>query len=208
MPVTHLAPTKARGFTLLEVMLVLLLMGLAAGYVMFNAFGASQSDLLASQAKRLQVLVDMASDYAVLNQRQMGIRVEQSDNQYYFVYLDDEDKWQRIEDEEIYAPYTLPEPYTLTLNLDDLPWVQEEQLFDRDIFDESLSVSDEGVDIGNEEEKELPPPQILIMSSGEITPFSLSFNYQGDFNDDPVYFSLQNKEAPPLELIGPLDSPQ
>ena len=40
------------GFTLLEVMLVLLLMGLAAGYVMFNAFGASKSDLLKSQAQR------------------------------------------------------------------------------------------------------------------------------------------------------------
>ena len=50
------------GFTLLEVMLVLLLMGLAAGYVMFNAFGASKSDLLKSQAQRLQVIVDMASD--------------------------------------------------------------------------------------------------------------------------------------------------
>ena len=62
---------KQRGFTLLEVMLVLLLMGLAAGYVMFNAFGASKSDLLKSQAQRMQVLVDMASDYAVLNQQQL-----------------------------------------------------------------------------------------------------------------------------------------
>lgn len=59
---------KKAGFTLLEVMLVLLLMGLAAGYVMFNAFGASKSDLLKTQAQRLQVIVDMASDFAVLNQ--------------------------------------------------------------------------------------------------------------------------------------------
>lgn len=64
------------GFTLLEVMLVLLLMGLAAGYVMFNAFGASKSDLLKSQAQRLQVIVDMASDFAVLNQQQLGVRFE------------------------------------------------------------------------------------------------------------------------------------
>ncbi|AJP45400.1 general secretion pathway protein GspH [Alteromonas australica] len=197
-----------RGFTLLEVMLVLLLMGLAAGYVMFNAFGASKSDLLKSQAQRLQVIVDMASDYAVLNQQQLGIRVEQAENSYYFVYLDDEDEWQRVEDEKMYAPYTLPEPFTLTLNLDDLPWDEEDSLFDRDLFDENLSVSDAGVDIGSEEEKTLPPPQILIMSSGEITPFSLMFNYEGDFNEEPVYFALQNKETPTLSLTGPLDSPE
>ena len=58
-----------------------------------------------------------------------------------------------------------------------------------------------------EEEKKLPPPQILIMSSGDITPFSLSFAYEGDFNDEPVYFALNNEEFPPLELAGPFESP-
>ncbi|GMM67435.1 type II secretion system minor pseudopilin GspH [Alteromonas sp. MTD1] len=198
--------SKKAGFTLLEVMLVLLLIGLAAGFVMFNAFGASKSDLLKSQAQRLQVIVDMASDFAVLNQQQLGVRFEQQQNEYYFVYLDDEDDWQRIE-EDIYSTYTLPEPFTYELNLDDLPWDVEDRLFDRELFDENLSVSDAGVEIGNEEEKKLPPPQILIMSSGEITPFVLSFNYEGDDGEEPVYFSLQNQELPPLSLEGPLESP-
>ena len=198
--------SKKAGFTLLEVMLVLLLIGLAAGFVMFNAFGASKSDLLKSQAQRLQVIVDMASDFAVLNQQQLGVRFEQQKNEYYFVYLDDEDEWQRIE-EDIYSTYTLPEPFTYELNLDDLPWDVEDRLFDRELFDENLSVSDAGVEIGNVEEKKLPPPQILIMSSGEITPFVLSFNYEGDDGEEPVYFSLQNQELPPLSLEGPLESP-
>ena len=198
--------SKKAGFTLLEVMLVLLLIGLAAGFVMFNAFGASKSDLLKSQAQRLQVIVDMASDFAVLNQQQLGVRFEQQQNEYYFVYLDDEDEWQRIE-EDIYSTYTLPEPFTYELNLDDLPWDVEDRLFDRELFDENLSVSDAGVEIGNEEEKKLPPPQILIMSSGEITPFVLSFNYEGDDGEEPVYYSLQNQELPPLSLEGPLESP-
>jgi general secretion pathway protein H len=195
------------GFTLIEVMVVLLLIGLAAGYVMYNAFGSSQVDLLKSQAQRVQVLVDMASDFAVLNQRQLGIRFEHDDNEYYFVYLDDEDKWQRLEDEEMYATHTVPEPFTFTLNLDDLPWAQEDRLFDRELFDEELSVSEEGVEIGNEEDKQLPPPQVLIMSSGEITPFTLSFNFEGSFDEDPVYFSVQNQELPPLVLEGPLEQP-
>jgi len=141
-----------KGFTLIEVMLVLLLMGIAAGYVVFNAFGASKSDLLKSQAQRLQVIVDMASDFAVLNQQQLGIRVEQEDNAYFFVYLDEDNEWQRLEGEKIYDTYTLPEPFTFTLNLDDLPWDTEDRLFDRDIFDENLSVSSDGVDIGSDED--------------------------------------------------------
>lgn len=201
------APLIARGFTLLEVMLVLLLMGLAAGYVVFNAFGASQSDLLKAQAKRMQVIIDMASDFAVLNQQQLGLRLEEADNEYYFVYLDEEDEWRRLEDEDIYQAHTLPETFTLTLNLDDLPWETENQLFDRGVFDETLSVADEGVEIGNEEDKPLPP-QILIMSSGEITPFSLIFGYEPGFgSEDPAYFTLQNKDMPPLELTGPLPEP-
>lgn len=195
------------GFTLLEVMLVLLLIGLSAGYVIFNAFGASQSDLLKDQAQRMQVIVDMASDYAVLNQQQLGIRIEEDDNAYYFVYLDENDKWQRVEDENIYATHTLPEQFSMSLNLDDLPWDVEDRLFDRELFDENLSVSEDGVEIGNEEEEQLPPPQILIMSSGEITPFTLSFNYEGERGEMPVYFSLQNQDLPPLALEGPLERP-
>ncbi|WP_281268919.1 type II secretion system minor pseudopilin GspH [Alteromonas aestuariivivens] len=196
------------GFTLLEVMLVLLLMGLAAGYVVFNAFGVSQVDQLEQQARRLQVIVDMASDYAVLNQRELGLRFEEKDNSYFFVYLDEDDKWQRVED-ELYQAQTLPEPFTFTLNLDDLPWEEEEQLFDRELFDENLSVSEDAVEIGNEEDKPIPPPQVLIMSSGEITPFQLIFNYEPGFgDDDPAYFVLSNQDMPPLALEGPLEQPE
>lgn len=201
-----LRPRRCRGFTLLEIMLVLLLMGLAAGYVMFNAFSVSQADRLEEEVKRLQVIMDMASDYAVLNQQEIGVRFEPDDNTYYFVALDDNDEWQRIDGEEIYAEYSLPQEFYFTLNLDDLPWDAEDRLFDRDIFDESLSVADEGVEIGNEEEKKLPPPQILIMSSGEVTPFSLTFSFEPDFGTErPAYYRLNNEDMPPFTLEGPLE---
>ncbi len=200
--------SSSKGFTLLEVMLVLLLMGIAAGYVVYNAFGVSQSDQLKNQAKRLQVIVTMASDFAVLNQQQLGIRFEKQDASYYFVYLDEEsDEWQKISGDKIFEPHKLPEQFAFELNVDDLPWELEESLFDRELFDESLSVSEDGVDIGNEEEKKLPPPQILIMSSGEVTPFSLNFVFEGDDQEFPVYFALNNKDVPPLELLGPLEAP-
>ena len=199
---------QQRGFTLLEIMLVLLLMGLATAYVMFNAFGVNQEDRLKDQARRFQVVVDMASDYAVLNQLQLGIRIEEEQNLYFFMALDEDDKWQLIQDNPLYEEHELPEEFELALNLDDLPWEEAEQLFDREIFDEELSLDDADVQIGDEEEKPLPPPQVLISSSGEITPFSLGLIYEPQFNDDlPVYFYLTNKAVPPLEITGPLNEP-
>ncbi|MBU2978319.1 type II secretion system minor pseudopilin GspH [Alteromonas sp. C1M14] len=206
-PQQPLSTRAMQGFTLLEVMLVMVLMGLAASFVVFNAFGVNQSDQLKKEANRLQVLMDMASDYAVLNQRQLGVRFEKERREYYFVYLDDDDKWQKINNEKLYAPHTLADQFTFSLNLDDLPWDTEDQLFERDVFDENFSLDDTSTNIGDEEEKVLPPPQVLIMSSGEITPFSLAFIYEpGLSSEQPVYFELQNKDIPPLLLNGPLEN--
>ena len=198
---------KSKGFTLLEVMLVLLLMGLAVGYVVFNAFGTTPAETLKKEAQRFQVVMDMAADYAVMNQVQLGVYLDKEKHTYEFMRLNDEQQWQRIDDDKLFTAYELPEEFELTLELDDLPWEQEESLFDDEIFDEELSIRDEGVDIGNEEDKAPPPPQILLFSSGEITPFVVTFAYEPDFaNNDPVYYLVKGKDVPPLEREGPLNT--
>lgn len=200
-----LAGTRSGGFTLLEVMLVLLLMGLAVGYVVFNAFGSTPAEELERHARRLQVVTDMAADYAVMNQQQLGIRFEPEANEYYFVYLDDDDRWQRLTGSKAYAAQTLPEPFFFSLNLDDLPWDQDQLLLDREVFDENFSLDDSQTNIGDEQARQLPPPQVLIMSSGEITPFVLTFHYEPRFGGDaPAYYQLTNQDVPPLALTGPL----
>lgn len=195
-----------RGFTLLELLLVLMLVGLASAYVVYNAFGVSQAKLLEKQVNRFNVVLNLASDFAVMNQRQLGIRIDENKRQYLFLALDDEDKWQVIEDDQVLATYTLPEPFTLSLSLDELPWQEDDSFFDTNLFDEELSVQEDGVSIGEKEPPPPPPPQIFVMSSGEITPFSLVFAYEPDFGDDlPAYFQLNNRDVPPFEVLGPLE---
>ncbi|WP_276201943.1 type II secretion system minor pseudopilin GspH [Aestuariibacter salexigens] len=197
---------RRAGFTLLEIMIVLLFIGLAASYVAFNAFGVSQVDQLEKEARRFQVVFDMASDFAILNQRELGIRVDKEENQYVFLYLDDEQEWQVLEDQAFFESYVLPEPFTLDLTLDDLPWQEDDSLFDRELFDEELSVSDADVRIGEDEPPPPEPPQIFILSSGDITPFSMIFKYEPEFSDDePAYFRINGIDTPPLERQGPLD---
>ena len=199
---------KHAGFTLIEVMVVLLIMGLATGAVMLSYSGESGQDLLKKQTQRLQVVFNMASDYAVLNQRQLGLRVEDDDNNYYFMYLDEEQEWQKLELDKTFAEHQLPESFSLELSLTDLPWDTEDSLFSSDAFDEELSVSKDGVEIGDEEEKKLDPPQIFIFSSGEITPFSITLAYEPEFtNELPTYFRINAQDSTPLTTEGPLDAP-
>lgn len=199
---SHTHP-KQQGFTLLEVMLVLLLMGLAVGTVMFNAIGSNYTEELSKETRRFQVIFDMASDQAVLNQQQLGLRLDE--NVYQFYLLDDDQKWQLLSADKLFAEYELPEPFKLELQLEGLPWDQEDNLFDQNLFDEELSLDDDEVEIGEEEEKKLPPPQVMLLSSGDITPFSLIFKYEPEFGDDePAYFRVNGQDITPLTFEGPL----
>ncbi|GAB3014245.1 type II secretion system minor pseudopilin GspH [Bowmanella dokdonensis] len=200
---TSRASRFQRGFTLLEVMLVLLLMGLIVGTVTFTSLGKNREEALHDQAQRFAVVMNMVSDHAVLNQVELGLRVEEG--RYYFLMLDEQQKWQPVEEDKLLKEHKLPEDFSLELELEDLPWQEEDSLFEQELFDEQLSVSEEGVEIGEEEEK-IPPPQILLLSSGEITPFSLFFKYEPGFgNDEPVYFRVDAQDMPPLSLSDAMD---
>jgi general secretion pathway protein H len=208
MTARRISFAKYTGFTLIEVMLVLLIMGLAMGAVVLSYSGENGKDLLKKQTQRLQVVFNMASDYAVLNQRQLGLRVEDENNSYYFMYLDEEQDWQKHELDTTFAEHQLPELFSLKLSLTDLPWETEESLFSSGVFDEELSVSSDGVEIGNEEEKKLDPPQVFIFSSGEITPFSITLAYDPEFSNElPAYYRIDGQDSTPLTSEGPLDAP-
>lgn len=183
------------------------LMALFVSFVVVNMGGQDKAEELKKEAQRFQVIFDMASDMAILNQRQLGLRIDEDKQTFAFMYLDQEQRWQLLTSDNLFKESELPEYFTFELQLDGLPWDTQDSLFDDEIFDEELSIRDEGVEIGDEEEKQLPPPQILIYSSGEVTPFSLIFKYEPDFGDDPVtYYRINGVDETPLILEGPLES--
>jgi general secretion pathway protein H len=205
----RLSPYRSQsGFTLIEIMAVLAIIGIIVSLVSFRNFGTTTGEELEKQAKRFQVVVDMASDFAVLNQQEIGIRIEPKTHEYFFMWLDDEQNWQILETDNAFKRYQLPEPFQLSLELEDLPWIEEDSLFSDGVFNETLSFDEDRVEIGEEEEdKKLPPPQIFLLSSGDITPFSLTLIYEPDFNqEDPIYYKLNALDTTPIERLGPLDS--
>ena len=201
----HTSALRASGFTLLEVMLVLALMGLFAGFVVVNMQQHDPADQLAKEARRLQVIMNMAADAAILNQQQLGVRVAE-DNSLHFLYLDGEQRWQKLQGDKIFDTLELSEPFALELQLDGLPWNEDGDLFTQLLADETLSVSDEKVQIGDPQNEPIPPPQIMLFASGEVTPFSIVLKYEPEFGEQPpTYFRINGIDDTPLQLEGPLD---
>lgn len=192
------------GFTLLEVILVIAIIGLVMATVQYTLFSADPSEEVEKETQRLQAVFSLASDYAVINQLEMGLRIDDEKQTYEFVKLSEDQQWLPLEGQQHFALYELPEGLTLELSLEGLSWQEDEGLFDNGIFDEELSVSNKSVEIGDEE-KEPEPPQIFILSSGEITPFELRLDYQPqDFDQESFSFLLKGIDTVPLEREGPI----
>ena len=193
--------SASRGFTLLEIMMVLFIIGMVVSTITYNSVQSDPEKQLQNEAKRLQVIFDMASDFAVLNQTSLGLRIDQDKASYEFVKQVSVDEWQSFDDQKMFALRELPAGYSLEIALDNLAWQDEDSLFDDALFDEDLSVSDDSVNIGDEDDLPPPPPQVLLLSSGEFTPFELRMRYQSDTTIEVLEYRILGKDYTPLELV-------
>ncbi|WP_199610506.1 type II secretion system minor pseudopilin GspH [Flocculibacter collagenilyticus] len=217
----------SRGFTLLEVLLVILIMGILVSAVSFTNFTTSKQEELEKEALRFQALTQLATEYAVLNQFELGLTVV--DNSYQYLVFDGR-RWQELTEPAHFDLHKMPEPFTVSLELEGLGWgedsllgginwEEEEQggLFgDDDEENEDAKDSDADSKSSNNQgsansavrDENKPPliPQIFILSSGELTPFKVTFGYD-EAGEEAIYYEVSAKFTIPLELAGPLERP-
>lgn len=155
----------SRGFTLLEVMLVVLLMGLAATAVTMTMGNSGPKQQLTREAQRFMAATETVLDETVLSGQFIGIVVDK--DKYHFV-LFKENKWQPLEQDRLLAEKQLPEGISLSVELEGLPLVQEDEEQDS-WFDEPF------IEESDADKKKFPEPQIMLLPSGEMTAFELSF---------------------------------
>lgn len=205
---------KAAGFTLIEVMLVVVLIGLMVSAVSFN-FSADQPDQKLEKASlRFAGLFDIAAEYGMLNNIELGVIIDE--NSYQIVGYDGV-RWSEIPDQPNFQRYELPEELKLTLSFDDLA-VETPQLFDSKTFieqqkerQEELEQEDDDRDDDSEEEQKDEEqllnllPQIYILSGGEITPFNLIFSFDDEFSYEQLpSYQVTGLYTTPLTIEGPL----
>jgi general secretion pathway protein H len=195
----HLPKNKHRqqGFTLIEVMLVIVLIGVMVSAVQFTFSGNKAEQLLEQNSARFAGVFDVAAEYGLLNNIELGLFVEK--NTYQFLGYDGV-SWSPIASNPMFEVFTLPEGIEITLQLDDLPI--EEPL----LFDSSLLINEDQDDNFTEAEKKKIIPQVYMLSGGDITPFSLTFSL-AEFaidGDEDISFKVSGIYTTPLMIEGPL----
>lgn len=168
---------KHNGFTLIEILLVLVLLSLTAVAVI-STLPTSQKDLSKQYAQSFFQRLQLLNEEAVLSGKDFGVRVDDAKSTYSLLSLTSEG-WQPLKLKQIPSKTKLEEDITLQLELGGGAWDNDERLFKPgSLFDEDMFAEEE-------DEKKIEPPQVFIFSSAEVTPFTLSFFPQnGDaFND-------------------------
>ena len=159
-----------RGFSLLEILVVVAIVGIFVGITVLSTDLVSFERRMEQEANRLGTLVDFVVDEALLRTQDFGIYV--CEDSYHFFFFNYEiDDW---------VPYTmrpfeprrLEDDMVLALKIDDREVILE---LEAEAF--SSRMADDSDD---EDADEYPEPQIVILSSGEITPFQLAFLRESD----------------------------
>ncbi|GAA5645484.1 MULTISPECIES: type II secretion system minor pseudopilin GspH [Vibrio] len=186
--------SRSRGFTLLEVLLVLVLMAVSAVAVIAT-LPPSRDEAAKDDAQSLFQRVQLLNEEAMLSGKDFGLRIDEKRSRYQLMSLNDEG-WQALKMDGIKADTQLPEGVALQMTLGADSWRDDDRLFKPgSLFDEDM--------FADVEEKDKPrPPQIFILSSGELTPVRVTF-YPGDRDAASDGWSVDIQENGEIRLLAP-----
>jgi len=177
---------KNSGFSLIEIMVVLVIIAFATNMMIYS-LGGDQEDELEKSAVKMNTVINLAADYAVLNQLELGFHLDKDVLE--FLAFDGE-KWIPLTGNKVFNAVKFPEFLEVELQLDDLPWA-EENLLEQVDWRELMDTDDEESFL---ELEKLKIPQVIILSSGEVSPFSLSLTLKEQA--DPTFFVQGEFMAP------------
>lgn len=213
---------QKQGFTLIEVMLVIVVVGLMVSAVQLTSSSSKVEQLLEQNSTRFAGVFDIVTEYGMLNNLELGLHIEK--DTYQFLAYNGV-RWTPIPDNPIFEAYTLPEGVEMSLQLDDLP-IEGNLLFDPSLLnidddddytkDDDDNISDKSKDHSGDrevekdeeesEEVEKIIPQVYMLSGGDITPFSITFAMKEFLveQDEDVIFKVSGVYSTPLTIEGPL----
>lgn len=157
--------SRENGFTLLELMIVIVIVAILFSFATLTIRSSSPEDQIKEEARRLDRLIQLVLEEAVLKNTEYGLEFKQ--NSYRFLTYS-EGQWQAVSDDKLLRERELPEDMEIELAIEQTDI----------IIGEAAEATDEDDDNTDEEKK--AKPQVFLLSSEEITPeFSARFTLHG-----------------------------
>ncbi len=146
---------RSKGFTLVEILVVVVIMAVVISLAVLSIGVTGRDSQLDEETRRLEGLLGLLHERALLEGRDFGLRVEPTAYDFE-VYDPAHDRWLKMNQEHEFRHRQLPKGIGLQLTLD------------------SQIVVLKPVDSNLTGTQALPNPQIAIAASGEGTPFRLT----------------------------------
>jgi general secretion pathway protein H len=141
---------RSAGFTLIEILVVVVIIAIVASVAVISVNALGRDTEIADETRRLVGLIGMVREQAEMEGRDYGLRLEEA--RYDFMLHDVRtDQWQVIEDDRLLRPRELPPGLRLGLRLDGREVILRPP----------------------PDRKKPRPPQILMLSSGDLSVFEL-----------------------------------
>jgi len=180
-----------KGFTLLEILVVIVIVGVIISVVTVSVGVLGRDRDMQEQAERIWAVLNQAREESELQGFDVGLRV--GTNSYDFLRFDARQQlWLPVVEDDLLSARALPPGLRLRLILEGREVVLKERLEGEasatstekkadapsDAKDKENAEPDKKDPDKKDKKKELPP-QILILSSGDLNAFDLQFEREG-----------------------------
>ena len=143
---------QAPGFTLVEILVVLIIVSVMSGIVVTSLPSSFQNSDFDEESLRLKTVIELIREESLTRASEYGLKTDK-DNYSFFVYNEIEQNWTQLNTKP-YAEHKVGYGILLKTSIED----------------NELILTDE-----EDEESSVPnAPRILLLSSGEMTPFEIT----------------------------------